>query len=83
MKITVLRNLGRGLPPYQEGEVVDADDDIADRLFKMRLAVPFEGGTPTKQSKNSDLPADEPETADPGDDELEKPASKKKSTRKR
>lgn len=38
MRIKVLRNLGRGLPSYKEGEVVDVEPAEAARLCKLNLA---------------------------------------------
>jgi hypothetical protein len=38
MKIKILRNLGRRLPPYKEGEVLDLPDREAESLVKKGLA---------------------------------------------
>jgi len=37
MKVRILRNLGRGFPPYSEGQICDTDE--ADKLIQMGLAV--------------------------------------------
>lgn len=39
MKIRVLRNLGRGLPDYCEGETRDVDDNEGGSLVKRGLAI--------------------------------------------
>lgn len=38
MQIKVLRNLGRGLPPYKEGQVVTVSDTVGADLVKRDLA---------------------------------------------
>lgn len=38
MRIRVLRNLGRGLPPLKEGQVADVDDAMGEKLVRQRLA---------------------------------------------
>ena len=38
MRIKVLRNLGRDLPPYKENQVVDVSDAEGERLIKLSLA---------------------------------------------
>lgn len=38
MRIEVLRNLGRDLPPLKEGAVADVDDDMGELLCKRGLA---------------------------------------------
>ena len=40
MRIKVLRNLGRGLPPYKENQVVEVDEAEGKRLVDAKLAVP-------------------------------------------
>lgn len=40
MRIRVLRNLGKDLPPYAEGQVVDADAETSARLIESGLAEP-------------------------------------------
>lgn len=40
MQIRILRNLGSGFPPYAEGDVVDADQSVAELLIKKQLAEP-------------------------------------------
>lgn len=40
MIVTVLRNLGRGWPLVKEGQSADLEDNIAEQLVAMRLAVP-------------------------------------------
>lgn len=93
MKITVLRNLGRGLPDYHEGEVVDAADDLAERLVKLRLAVPFEAEskpTRTKKTERTSESDPAPEAPPAGDDDPDESesagsddTSPKKTSRKR
>ena len=39
MKIRVLRNLGKGLPPYKEGQIVDCPTEEAQALIDRKLAV--------------------------------------------
>jgi len=39
MEITVLRNLGPGLPDYKEGQVVEVNDKEGDDLIKAGLAL--------------------------------------------
>lgn len=38
VKIRVLRNLGRDLPPYKEGQVIDCNEDEAQQLLTASLA---------------------------------------------
>lgn len=38
VSIRVLRNLGQGLPPYKEGDEVDAKEDEAQMLIERGLA---------------------------------------------
>ena len=55
MKIKVLRNLGSGLPAYKEGQVVEADSEICEKLCKLGLAVLVEQSAGrTKQSSHKD-----------------------------
>lgn len=42
MKIRVLRNLGRGLPDFTEGQVVDVADEVAQALIDRFLAEAIE-----------------------------------------
>jgi hypothetical protein len=46
MKIRVLRNLGKGLPKYFEGESYDVDDTQGEDLIKKGLAEPVASETP-------------------------------------
>lgn len=49
MKLTILRNLGRGLPDYTEGQTVDVDDHEAQELLEKGLAEPADPkAKPTK-----------------------------------
>ena len=38
MQAIVLRNLGRDLPPYKEGQVIDADEKEIENLCRLGLA---------------------------------------------
>lgn len=38
-RITVLRNLGAGLPDYKEGQTIDVSNEEAERLCGLKLAV--------------------------------------------
>lgn len=67
MRIRLLRNLGAGFPPYKEGEEVDAEHELAERLIERGLAeaiieaVPvkaaIEGVPPPKPRKSKESPA--------------------------
>lgn len=63
MKIRVLRNLGRSLPQYTEGQVVEADDDVAVSLVAKGLAVQLEQKKPVKAVPSEPVKAKPAETA--------------------
>lgn len=53
MKIQILRNLGRDLPDYLEGQIVEVADDVAQELIGRGLAVPKQKlrGVPAEPAK--------------------------------
>ncbi len=67
MQIEVLRSLGRGLPSFSEGQVVEVDNETGEALCSKGLAVaviqavppePIKG-IPPKQSKPKATSSDE------------------------
>jgi hypothetical protein len=70
MKIRILRNLGRGLPPYQENDVIDAEDEESARLVALGAAeyiqegVPGEPGIKGRVDPKTGELLDEPEPAE-------------------
>jgi hypothetical protein len=58
MRIRVLRSLGKNLPPYREGQVVDTDEATAEPLLAAGLAEVV-----SDKKKPAAKPAEEPPAA--------------------
>lgn len=61
MRIKVLRNLGRGLPSYKEGQVVEVESAEGEKLCKLNLAEVVESKLKAVPAKPATAEAKEPE----------------------
>lgn len=66
MKIRVLRNLGKDLPDYREGQEVEVRDALGEELAKKGLAEIVSASAPKKTKKSEPKPS-EPEEVKPAE----------------
>lgn len=78
MKIRVLRNLGRGLPDYHEGQEVEVKEAVGEELARQGLAVILSAPAPKKRKRQTKPEAEQSKPADPPESPKQSPPAAKK-----